>query len=201
MKKRTLKNRSTNVSYRGDVKVSTYIGKHCLSTKTYRNTGALPLFRFLANCLAGNFPAAYQSRPYKVKLLKVTAEDANNVQLPEDLRKTTGVDRECSDFIPMTTAPEIIIQETDKGQSCKVMFSFMFPYSRIRYSGANMIAIYGPGVTDPTEYSAFYLLRRVGYTADNEETLEWDPIILDFEDDETNKIFAIEWTMTLSNMK
>lgn len=200
MSKNTKLNRTATIGYRGDVKFSTYIGKHLISSKAYKNEGATPLFNFLANCLAGNFPAAYQKRPYKIRLLKVVGETPNDAIMPQALKENTAVDRYCSDFIMMTSAPEVIIQETSSSQSCKVSFSFTFPSSYVNYSGANVIAIYGPGVTDPAEYSAYYKLTKE--VADGNITRkEWDPIIRDFEDDEANKIFAVEWTMTLANQK
>lgn len=201
MRKKTALDKTTPIGYRGDVKLSTYQGKYLLSSKTYRNTGALPLFRFLANCLSGNFPAAYQNRPYKIMLLKVEGSNPDEIVMPKALKDNKNIDRCCSDFIMMTTAPEITIQETADMQACKVSFSFTFPSSYVLYSGANVVAIYGPGVSDPTEYSAYYKLTKQGADLEGHITTEWDPIVRDFEDDEANKIFAIEWTMTLANQK
>jgi hypothetical protein len=56
---------NTNMQYSGDVKFTTYIGGKPVSCKQYHNAGALSLFRFLANCLAGNFSVASPLRPYK----------------------------------------------------------------------------------------------------------------------------------------
>jgi hypothetical protein len=200
MRKKTALGKSTAIGYRGDVKLSTYQGKYLLSSKTYRNEGALPLFRFLADCLAGNFPAAYKNRPYKIRLLKVMGEDPDNIVMPQALRENTSVDKHCSDFIMMTTAPEVIVSETSEGQSCKVSFSFTFPSSYVIYSGANVVALYGPGVNNSAEYSAYYKLTKQVADGDTIKNV-WDPIVRDFEDDEANKIFAIEWTLTLSNQK
>lgn len=211
MSKKTSFNKGTSIGYRGDIKVSTYVDKYLLSTKTYKNKGVAPLFYFLANCLAGNFPAAYQSRPFKIKLLKIApqADDAakpvspDTVNLPQDLYATPEEQVECSDFINMAAAPEISIQENAKGVTCKVSFSFVFPYARLRRSGANMVALYGPGASDFTSYSAYYLLSRkiqsINADGTTETSYEWDPIELPEEEDELNKIFAVEWTMTLSN--
>ena len=212
MSKKASLNKGTSIGYRGDIKFSTYVDKYLLSTKTYKNKGVFPLFYFLANCLAGNFPAAYQSRPFKIKLLKIAPQGADasenavlpdTVTLPQDLYNTPESQVECSDFINMAAAPEISIQENDKGVVCKVSFSFVFPYARLRRSGANMVALYGPGVSDFTEYSAYYLLSKkvqsLAADGTTETSYEWDPIELPEEEDELNKIFAVEWTMTLSN--
>jgi hypothetical protein len=100
----------------------------------------------------------------------------------------------------MMTAPEVIVSETSEGQSCKVSFSFTFPSSYVIYSGANVVALYGPGVNNSAEYSAYYKLTKQVADGDTIKNV-WDPIVRDFEDDEANKIFAIEWTLTLSNQK
>lgn len=211
MSRKTSLGKGTALGYRGDVKIATYIGEHLLSTKTYRNKGALPLFQFLANCLAGNFPAAYTLRPYKIKLLKIPVTDEeNNTILPDEfsrapkllteaLATANSAEVECTDFINMAAAPEIIVQENDKGYTCKVSFSFVFPYARLRRTGANMVAIYGPGISSFREYSAYYLLTQQVYDAEGKSYLDWDPVELPVEEDELNKIFAVEWTMTLSN--
>ena len=190
--------KSLAIGYRGDVKFSTYIGKHLLSTKTYRNAGALPLFQFLANCLAGNFPAAYQNRPYKIKLLKANAERPSDLNMPTDVR---GNNASCSSLLSMTSAPAIIIQDSAEMQACKVTFSFIFPQNSITESGANIIAMYGPGITDQGEYCAYYKLTRESVDASGGIETVWDPIIIDPDDDEANKIYAVEWTMTLANQK
>jgi hypothetical protein len=193
--------KNMSIGYRGDVKISTYIGDYLISTKTYRNKGTLPLFRFLANCLAGNFPAAYHLRPYKLKLLKIdnSVDNPENVKLPGDLLKTPENQVECTDFINLAAAPEISFTDNENGSSCKVKFSYIFPYARLRRSGANMVAIYGPGIEDFTEYCAYYLLTRQTFDANGDAKLEWDPIQLPEDEDELNKIFAVEWVMTLSN--
>lgn len=212
MSKKNSLGKGTSLSYRGDVKIATYIGKHLLSTKTYRNKGTLPLFRFLANCLAGNFPAAYTLRPYKIKLLKIpTSDDAGAKEVSPDelntapnlltelLASANSAEVECTDFINMAAAPEVIVQDNNGSYTCKVSFSFVFPLSRLRRNGANMVAIYGPGISSFREYSAYYLLTQQAYDEDGKSFLDWDPVERPEDEDELNKIFAVEWTMTLSN--
>jgi hypothetical protein len=85
------------------------------------------------------------------------------------------------------------------------VFNFIFPYDKLIASGANIVAIYGPNILNHDEFCAFYLL-----TTDTENILdngqtefipEWDPIIKKDDEEETNKIFAVEWTMSLFNKK
>jgi hypothetical protein len=202
-------NNKTSINYSGNIKLTTYIGNKVYEQKCYHNKGALALYRFLANCLADNFPAAYHLRPFQIRLLSYAdADDANAPPAgfrvnPATLNRITPV----TTFINLSAAPEITYRTSDNTCGCSVSFSFMFPYDSLGTTdkGANIVAIYGPGISDSAigDFCAYYLLTRTMNTTDadgNNTTVEvWDPIIKDKDEEETNKIFAVEWTMNLNN--
>ena len=78
MAKRKSKNKSQvaevsnkqSFSYEGSVKMQIQRNGKIVSTKTFKNSGRMPLFKFLCNCLAGVY--SEQSRPVKLKLFNYT---------------------------------------------------------------------------------------------------------------------------------
>ena len=213
--KQTKNNMSIN--YSGNVTVATYIGNKCISKKAYHNKGALALYRFLANCLAGNFPTAYNLRPFKIKLLSF--KNADQI-LPNDFDLTeafaTDAIADASDFIQLAAAPEIKYTDTKDSCGCTVTLNFIFVYDRIISEKAHIVAIYGPNINDAKEYCAYYLLTQqkaedLENTGDIKETYlteddqvseilqSWDPIVKDPYEENTNKILAVEWSLNLYN--
>jgi hypothetical protein len=182
----------TTLSYQGDVKFTIKQGQTVLETRHYKNSGALPLFRFIGECLVGNFNSAGRKRPFKIKLLidqsaKPTPDVGQEDVMPEYVA--------ASNFITLAAAPEIQVFGTQLNGYCQAKFSYIFPISQVFESGANTIAIYGVDEMLTTEFCAYHKLTK---TADNDEPI-WDPIILKEEDYENNKIFTLEWTMTIAN--
>lgn len=176
----------TSLSYSGKVKITLKQGDQVLSVKEYKNSGAAALFRFIGYCLAGNFTLAGRLRPFKIKLL----QDTGDAGTPPNANTHY---EERSIFIDLATAPEIV----NSAVNCQVKFSFIFPIANVNGSGANTIAIYGTDVNDIENFSAYYRLLKPKANNDNE--VDWDPIIINPEDKEENKVFAVEWTMTISN--
>lgn len=199
-------NKNTSISYSGDITLTTYIGKTAISKKQYHNKGALALYRFLANCLSGNFPAAYQLRPFQIKLLSYTG-DKNPNEFKIDQALMEGSIQSVTNFINLASAPEIKYVYSDTTCGCSVTFSFIFPYDRLSSTenGANVVAIYGPGIQDTAigDFCAYYLLTsqvvNIAEGSDTETVLTWDPIIKKADEEETNKVLAVEWTMNLNN--
>lgn len=190
MSKKRISKKGTSLKYSGNVRLTTSLGGHILSTKLYHNSGALPLFRFLGSCLAGNFNTAGRLRPFKIKL-RVNG----NTEPYEEYDKSKMED--ATDFIPVSAAPSLILTESKNDCSCKVLFNFVFPYSRLQCSGANMVCLYGVDATDSEEFCASYELIRT-IEVNGEPKYVWDPIEIG-DNAETNKILAIEWSMTISN--
>jgi hypothetical protein len=198
---------NTNMQYSGDVKFTTYIGGKPVSCKQYHNAGALSLFRFLANCLAGNFSVASPLRPYKLKLLtfKTDTPPANPKELIQSLKAYTNDIVGSSSFIDINSSPEIYYTVTENTTGCQVVFNFVFPYHKLTQD-AYIVAIYGIHSEGIEDMCAYYLLTsevlKVNQsTGKTEKALDWDPIIKTPDDEETNKILAVEWTMSLFNTK
>lgn len=63
-----------NIAYEGLVTVKLYNGKKLISTKTYHNAGGQNLFKFLSQCLAGNYKTAEQLRPCTLKLFNFSEQ-------------------------------------------------------------------------------------------------------------------------------
>jgi hypothetical protein len=76
-------NGEQSISYAGRVNIKIQKGNKTLSTRKFDNSGMPNLFKFLCNCLAGNY--AEKMRPCKVKLFSyIKATD------PIDQRATVG---------------------------------------------------------------------------------------------------------------
>jgi hypothetical protein len=209
--KKQLSNNLT-LGYSGDIKLSTYLGGKLISTKQYHNAGALNLYRFFANCLVGNYSFASPLRPFKIKLFKYknAATSGGTGILPDEFNLTTALSDnslvEASDFLDVMSAPEIFYMDDGNTVGCKVKLSFTFPYNFIIGTGqaAHLVAIYGINTEKKEDLSAYYLLTKEVYdlNADgliSKSTTQWDPIIKLPDEEETNRILAVEWTMTLAN--
>lgn len=183
---------SVSLAYTGDVKITVYQNGRVISVKHYKNAGTLPLFRFIGNCLVGNFNSAGRLRPFKIKLLEAQENDASKAFDAETEFE------EISNFITLASAPELKTFGTGSTGKCQAIFSFIFPIARINRSGANTIAIYGVDAANPKEYCAYHKLTKI-VNSEGTEIVEWDPIKLLEEDYEENKVFAVEWTMTIAN--
>ena len=72
----TTLNGTQSISYQGNIKLSINRGNKTIMTKNYHNAGMPNLFKFLANCLAGNISEFM--RPVKIKLFDFPSADAIN---------------------------------------------------------------------------------------------------------------------------
>jgi hypothetical protein len=204
-------NKNNVLEYSGDIKLSTYIGRKLVSQKKYHNAGALSLYRFFAYCLTGDFNKASKFRPYKIKLFKYSGDRVEDFDLNIALntKQLTSV----TEFINITAAPEILYSnDTSKNEvGCQVKLSFMFPYTKLFGNEANVIAIYGVNIADNDSLCAYYLLTKeiaevdlqgidIADDVESAKTIvTWDPIIKAADEEELNRVIAVEWTMTLKN--
>ena len=75
-----------SVGYSGKVKVTVVDDRKVVSRKVGHNAGGQPLFKFLAQCLCGNYENAKTSQPLKIKLFynktetETVAEGTKNIQ-------------------------------------------------------------------------------------------------------------------------
>jgi hypothetical protein len=114
-----------NLSYSGDIKLSTYLCGKLVSTKHYHNAGTRSLYRFFANCLIGNFSIASPLRPFKIKLFKYTNATSNSGEgiAPNEFNITTALQDnslvEASGFINIMSAPEVFYIDDGNTVGCK----------------------------------------------------------------------------------
>ena len=185
MKKNT--NNTTNIGYFGEVTVQLKNGKKTISKYTYHNNGKNPLFKFIAEALAGNFNV--ENRPCKLKLFsKTTNEDPSNPVFSTNTHISQYI------MYGLPPVPEIINSEDDTA-GYKVTYHFVIPNSYI-FSGYDKIyklAIY-PAVTgsDPSQnICATFLFTNAAGT-------DWDPQAIR-TGISNNYVLVIDWTMTISN--
>ncbi len=187
------------VVYSGQVSISVRSGKTTLSKKTYRNTGGVALFRFLANCIKDGGGDSSSLLPIKIKLFEV---DTDNKTTPKDitteLAKTANygenVDLE-EQKIDIDSA-SIFVAKSDTANVASdgksVTLSFRVPYSYITKTKVNMIGLYGRGITHTGYWSAYYLLTKK--TSDN--STSWDDLEINSSQ---NYNLLIEWKMSFDN--
>lgn len=147
-----------------------------LKSKTYKNKGTAQLFKFLGYCLIDSYEEAKNLLPNKILLLRNTSEH------PDEAVETAV--EQCSTWQTYVQTPTII---SDNSQ-VKVVYSFEVPRAAIE-GDFNQVALYGAGVTDMHDFSAFYYLRdNVGNFEDTEVAL-WS----------ATTVLLIEWELSLSN--
>lgn len=87
-------NTSDCAQYTGTVTVSSYLGDRLIQQETHHNTGLIKLFRFIGNCLQGNFFEAKYNRPCKIVLLREgTGEDDLENSTPLNLNALDAKER------------------------------------------------------------------------------------------------------------
>lgn len=126
MKSKTL----NTLGYTGIVTLSRYINNKKTTLRQIHNTGGMPLFNFLAECLLGNFDTASLSIPNKIRLLKF---DSNSKTFSSK-----------SGFIYLRTKPE---KNVDTGLQSGVTYSFIIPGELVQ-SGFSHIGLYAKNVND-----------------------------------------------------
>jgi hypothetical protein len=205
IKKTTTKSTTSNVavnntvSYQGSVKVSLMKNKKIISSKIYKNTGKLPLFRFMVDCLAGDYDVANNNLPKFVQLFSLgKAGEA----IPTTIEFTTPtIPRTPQKIIyqshPLKTYTPEIKDNTGAittSENATITFKFMVPYSQLTNDDNNDIncfALYSQtNYSSNTNPSAYIVLT------DSTDKTKLGTITV-----EKNNHFVIyiEWTMTISN--
>jgi hypothetical protein len=111
-----MKNTAINAfKYTGIVTLSQYIGTKKIQVAQIHNEGGKALFRFLTNCLVGNFNIAKLTMPAKVMVLERTNKDEDSAT-PTYAQLING-----TDFTKLLTSPTQI----DNIESSRVRYSFI----------------------------------------------------------------------------
>ena len=183
-------NKVDTISYQGSISVSVVNGNRLITKKKYHNKGMPNLFRFIANCLAGNKTESL--RPTKIKLFNY--KDAKDV-LPNNFEWNTAW---TTDTGPTVISPYIIydatpvIEKDSKSDAYNVILHFRVPLSYIAGDEINVIGLYPSNATnDYGDISAYYLM------ADLDKNI-WKPITIDTVS--ANYSLIMEWELSISNI-
>lgn len=179
-KRKTKKKVAGTIAYTGDIQIDYAHGKKIYKTVKAHNTGRVPLFSFIANCIAGTFNPG--ENPKYIRLFHVNNKDEEG----------TFTDEKSVAPVPFST---VAVEEY--GDNAKTIFKFTIPFSllpvvspdRKAQEGINQIAIYNStNYNTKTNPSAYFVIHTPGST----ETYAY----LD-SDGKSNVI--ITWTMTFKN--
>jgi hypothetical protein len=108
------------LSYTGKVKISFCQGSKIIKSKTYSNNGCGPLFKFIAQCIQGEYKQAEKIRPNKVKLFFNTSDE---VKLDWDKTKSA------TSFVTSNAPADIAVIKDDLSNiiGYKTILHFLVP--------------------------------------------------------------------------
>lgn len=180
-------NTTHNIGYKGNVKISIKSGKVVLAKKEIHNAGTVNLFKFLAECLKGEFN--YSSVPCKIVLFKKSNLSNEDNYNDETTWKFTSDLAICEPIFVNSAA----VSEVDTiNNKASVKYVFRIPYSVLTDAEIYKLGLYAnlPSSYEQDKYAYIGLI-------DTEDEKDWDPIVIE----NTGKKFAleIEWTLELTN--
>lgn len=173
------------LGYEGKVTLTLKNNNHILKSKTYKNRGTSKLFEFLGYCLIDAFDDVKKLLPSKILLLYNT-DSASGIK--PDSANPKAVEKRTTIPQPWVQTPSIII-DSDEAK-VKVIYNFEVSKASIRDPGDfNQIALYGAGVDDPSEFSAYYFLTDARGDFDTQDPSIWS----------ATTVLLIDWELTISN--
>jgi hypothetical protein len=188
---------SATISYRGDVEITIQKNYKNIYSKTYHNAGRLPMFKFIANCLCGQYASVEELRPKFIRLYTYEgAEDGQEVNPNEivwDSTKMVAVsEMSIYNGTPLPETSEIKTEAT-------ASFSFLIPFSRI-YKDAEVyvIALFSQKSyqDDSDGPSAYFILTRKNESGNN----VWDNLIDNIGNIKSNDYtVSVQWKLTIGN--
>lgn len=208
----TTLNGTQSISYQGNIKLSINRGNKTIMTKEYHNAGMPNLFKFLANCLAGNISESM--RPVKIKLFDFPGADIVNVinsaepVTPKAFQWTKAWELS-SDRMPKDITPPILYETTptitrkrDKKEPDNadkdyydVTFHFRIPFSYISGEYIYLVGFYSNNATsDQKDVSVYYMFTT-------EDGSKWEPLELNEGVQGGNFTLIIDWTLAIMNKK
>jgi hypothetical protein len=78
------KTNSDCTKYTGTVTIASYLGDRLIKKETHHNAGLTNLFKFIGNCLQGNWYEAKFNRPCKLVALKAAVGEELDNKLDDD---------------------------------------------------------------------------------------------------------------------
>lgn len=198
-----------NLNYSGKIKINLCKGKKVLKSKTYSNNGCGPLFKFIAQCLQGNYRQAEKLRPNKIQLYSnlATRPDSANY-FGDDVHPITG-------FVTSNSPADIgEIRNGEHIIGFKTVLHFLVPAVYIdkeslknpddinKPFSINQISLYSTKEYNISNCSAFfYLTKEIKETTaeGSEEVIgvDWDGI--GYDDLSENLNLLIDWEMSIEN--
>lgn len=170
---------SDGLGYEGKVTLTLKSNNRVLKSKTYKNNGTAQLFKFLGYCLIDSYEQAKNLLPAKLLLLH------NNSDSPSTANPANVELR--SDWQTFAKVPSILSEQST--EQVKVTYSFEIPRAAIDERGFNQIALYGIGIEDFRDFSAYYYLINDRGDFKTEEVQQWSP----------TTILLIEWELSIAN--
>lgn len=162
------------IRYKGNIKVSTATaaGK-IISSKTYHNSGTKKLSKFLCHCLAGDYAAIDNMRPFKIGLFHVDEKAITPKDFENEANKNNYMKVLTPIYISINKVADVTSKLSESGDTIEnysTILHFLVPYSYITGSGAgnkiNEMCLYSKSTTQPkgasadyTDYSAYFLLK------------------------------------------
>lgn len=166
-----------SIKYSGKVKISEYNGTVKISEKEIKNSGFLPLFKFLTYCLQGNYKVADNIRPIKIKTF-YNSSKASEIDPNNKVGSSTA-------FIYADSMPLI---NNDDETSSSLTLHFSIPCAYLVGTQINQLRLYAANTKDDDPSAEVFLLNKEG---------EWDPITIDGQKNTYN--LSIDWTLKISN--
>lgn len=190
------------LEYQGNVNFSIARGNKIISTKKYHNAGMPNLFKFLANCIAGNNNS--QLRPTQIKLFKYPGAIVANAESPANFVWSTVWENSDPTLAPFAVSPYVLYNTTPVIERKKltdndiaenvyyqITFHFRIPYTFIADNTIHMVGFYpNNAADDATDVLAYYLFT----TTDKQR---WDPLVI--SGDINNFSIIIDWTISIAN--
>lgn len=166
-KKKKKENIKTTISYQGTVKIQSVKGGKVYKEKTVHNSGTADLFRYIANCVIGNYNQSLMPRYVHV----FTCENPESKLLNENDLPDLWTNSVCALNVPYSTVQ--VRQDTSSGSTIEKPyiseFTFMIPYSQIQDS-FNVVCLYNVTSFGRTTTPLAYIILDEPYEVENNNT-------------------------------
>ncbi len=203
------------IKYSGEVTVRIMRRSEVLYEKVFHNKGRKPLFRHIANCLAGNYISAEEDRPVVLNIFSVPYSDTESGKNPEskasfDIKNYAKVDNLANSVVvTFIKKPELLYTKLsdvnyDKKSGVKYYFSVPFTsltsfdgsnrgWSGYKIAPLNLVALYSKGnATNYTDPSAYFFITDISDNLTSLLPKEISSSIGDYS-------LTIEWKLTITN--
>ena len=183
MSKTIITETNQNIGYQGVVTLTVKNNQQIISKHRIHNSGRVPLFKFLANCLSANWGSAQSNFPSKIILFKADPSETSS-QTFNELYWTTEYAVTPDVGILQSTVPVVIGNE--ENNSCTVKYHFRIPTSLISSTNIGKSGLYSQLATINNPLAYVFVDSE---TQDALEGAEGNP----------NLVVLLDWELTISN--